>query len=303
MPLIVPPFSLAPVAFWSRAADTPPQLIARLHDKLAQLRRADRAAQTDEHLRGVISGVRYEAYVAYLAEACQGEALGTQTIEETRAALATSTNELSLQQIEARNLGQAAQAVLEEATPFSVDRIFALHEAIGEGLINNAGKLRTTAARPLGVALMYLHPGVIRSALDDLVAATQAWDVLDIEGACKRAAFFMARFLLIHPFSDGNGRVARVCVSWLMKDFAFSPISLHTGPKSRQHLLDCLFTAQNDSSGKAGELALYILWSACTTAVNARLRHEPVNSPLNTQKCSHCRRRLMYRQADGCRGA
>lgn len=269
MPLMVPPFSLAPVAFWSRAADTPLQLTARLHDKLAQLRRAEREAQGDEILREVIRGVRYEAYVAYLAEACHGEALGTQTISETRAALAAPTSELSAQQKEARNLGQAAQAVLEDAVPFSVSSILALHNAVGEGLIDNAGELRTTAARPLGVALMYLHPNVIGSALDDLVAATQEWDVLDIEAACKRAAFFMARFLLIHPFSDGNGRVARVCVSWLMKDFAFLPISLHTGPKARQHLLDCLFTAQNDSSGKAGDLALYILWSACTTAVNA----------------------------------
>lgn len=40
-------------------------------------------------------------------------------------------------------------------------------------------------------------------------------------------AFFFSECLLIHPFSDGNGRVSRLSLSILLKDYIFVPISLN----------------------------------------------------------------------------
>ncbi|POW03380.1 hypothetical protein PSHT_11686, partial [Puccinia striiformis] len=55
----------------------------------------------------------------------------------------------------------------------------------------------------------------------------------------RLAASFMTNFLHIHPFSNGNGRVARLAVSWLLADITIVPIPL-TSSNGRQHVLEAL---------------------------------------------------------------
>jgi Fic family protein len=64
-------------------------------------------------------------------------------------------------------------------------------------------------------------------------------DESEIEKIIKIAAEFLNRFLYIHPYSNGNGRVARILTSYLLSRVSVVPVSLTEGSQ-RQTYLDCL---------------------------------------------------------------
>jgi Fic family protein len=65
---------------------------------------------------------------------------------------------------------------------------------------------------PLDAHLVTPPPGELPELLDDLVAYINRQDV----DAVTQAAVAHAQFEVIHPFGDGNGRVGRVLVAWIL---------------------------------------------------------------------------------------
>lgn len=59
----------------------------------------------------------------------------------------------------------------------------------------------------------------------------------------KLPLFFFSEFLLIHPFIDGNGRMARLLFNFLLKDFIIIPVSLYR--KTRSHYINILESRNN----------------------------------------------------------
>lgn len=97
---------------------------------------------------------------------------------------------------------------------FTTDTIRYLHAA----LFKNGGRWRKNRARPLGYPIEYVPPDKIEELMFAFVDTynQKVLDTLKIESNKKRvthiielAAFFMSRFLYIHPLYDGNGRTTR----------------------------------------------------------------------------------------------
>ena len=65
---------------------------------------------------------------------------------------------------------------------------------------------------PLDAHLVTPPPEHLSDLLDDLVAYVNAADVDPV----SQAAIAHAQFELIHPFADGNGRVGRVLIAWIL---------------------------------------------------------------------------------------
>lgn len=65
---------------------------------------------------------------------------------------------------------------------------------------------------PLDAHLVTPPPSELRRLLDDLVTYTNRDDIDPI----AQAAVAHAQFEIIHPFADGNGRVGRVLISWIL---------------------------------------------------------------------------------------
>lgn len=65
---------------------------------------------------------------------------------------------------------------------------------------------------PLDAVLVTAPPGDIAPLLDDLIAFANRTDV----DAVTQAAVAHAQFEVIHPYADGNGRVGRVLVAWVL---------------------------------------------------------------------------------------
>lgn len=49
------------------------------------------------------------------------------------------------------------------------------------------------------------------------------------------AALFHYRFIRIHPFDDGNGRVARILMNFILMQFGFPPVIIKTGDKENYY--------------------------------------------------------------------
>jgi fido (protein-threonine AMPylation protein) len=169
------------------------------------------------------------------------------------------------------NVFHAMPFVLDrETVRFSVANILALHAKIGAGSMDGAGELRTKFAAPIGSRRLYKHPQAIASSLSDLVHSVDAAMPFESdERAIVIASAFFAEFLAIHPFRDGNGRVARLCISWLLKDRFVVPISLAACGHldSRDTILQCL-DAPECWDGRPSQLARFVLECAVDTAAS-----------------------------------
>ncbi len=65
---------------------------------------------------------------------------------------------------------------------------------------------------PLDAHLVTPPPGALPALLDDLIAYVSRVDVDPV----AQAAISHAQFEIIHPFGDGNGRIGRVLVAWVL---------------------------------------------------------------------------------------
>lgn len=238
---------------------------SHIQDRLAAGLCKYRESMDNPDMADVLHGFLQDLKCVYVTDCCLGEGTGTTTIGETAAALSITTP--GREEQKARNLAEAL-SVLDDDTTLGVQRIRDLHKLIGKDVIRDAGQFRVTGARPVGYSMLYLSPHLIERKLEELVTSTAAWLPVDGIDAAKRAAVFMSRFCFIHPFANGNGRVARLCVSMLMKDWACVPVSL-SGPRCRDVYLQCIHEAHIDPLRRPSSLALYILWSACTCTENA----------------------------------
>lgn len=195
--------------------------------------------------------------------------------------------------LKARNISQAwhcmeeqARAGLEEPPHhvlfprLDTALILQVHKCVARDVVPSttaAGVFRQTRAGAAKTDVMYAMPETIEHKLHALLSwynsicdsleAKCVSDLLPQSGlaeAIKLAAIFFSEFLLIRPFSNGNGRVSRLLVHHILRRFILVPFSLYipkaTWAASRHDYLQILNEAQLYLSVDA--LCTYFLWSA-----------------------------------------
>lgn len=122
----------------------------------------------------------------------------------------------------ADNLTAVSAAVAEaHRGPLTVESLHRWHRA----LMRDAGNLPAHlvggwrdaqgwvgGTSPLDAALVPPPPEHLAALMDDLVSFANRSDVDPV----TQAAMLHAQFELIHPYGDGNGRIGRVLVGWLL---------------------------------------------------------------------------------------
>ena len=235
---------------------------------LARLRRACdvlRDALSSQTVRGAMLYLRY----GYAADVCRCEGIADFDIDYIESMVACDPCALDAAARSGYNVYHAMPFVLDRSTEFTAANIRALHAKVGLDLIPGAGEYRTRPAAPIGSCHIYRHPTAIASSLDALVRrTTDAMPFDSDEHAILVSSAFVADFLAIHPFTDGNGRVARLCLSWLVKERFVVPISLASGghDASRDTFLMCLESPET-RKGQPKQLARFVLECAVDTAL------------------------------------
>ena len=123
-----------------------------------------------------------------------------------------------------------------------------------------------------GAGFVYVEPNNIPRRMCDSVdgIAIGSDDESDVLVVCHATATFVHAFLATHPFQNGNGRMARLIASYLLKK-AGAPfiVPITNGHrKNRQHYLRVIKGADR---GHLTQLVLYILECYARTCDNAIL--------------------------------
>jgi Fic family protein len=120
----------------------------------------------------------------------------------------------------AGNLAAVTEAVADATSPLSIAALRRWHRTLMTGSPTPGryvGELRDEqgwigGTSPFDAALVTPPPERLPELVDDLVDYANRDDVDPV----AQAAICHAQFEVIHPFADGNGRVGRVLISWIM---------------------------------------------------------------------------------------
>ena len=124
---------------------------------------------------------------------------------------------------------------LSELKPYSIDSLCSAHKILMNGLIDNAGRLRSSnVGIAKGSEITHIAPGsdMVRPLLNDLLKYVKSDKDLPLIKSCV----FHYEFEFIHPFSDGNGRMGRLWQTVILRQYnpVFEYLPIETLIKKRQ---------------------------------------------------------------------
>ena len=186
--------------------------------------------------------------LAYTSNAIEGNAL---TREETTLVIeegVTSGSKPLKHYQEARNHALAYEYVLNAAqneTTVTENTVLALHKIILSGINDsNAGFYRSVKVRISGSATILPNPVKV----PDLMADFDAWLKTNTTDEPMKAFEAHYRLVSIHPFTDGNGRTARLLMNLMLLENGFAPVIIR--PRDRKRYLSALETYQTTENGE-----------------------------------------------------
>jgi Fic family protein len=149
--------------------------------------------------------------------------------------------------------------ILGDFVRLSLDTILHLHRVLMKH--NDGGLLRDTNIAPFKIDnsnFHYINYELIPLKLEHLIDKTN-YTLETFKNSIKKeeyihlAAYFLFEFLTIHPFHDGNGRLAHILVNWLLSNITSKPFIIKC---SRKHYLTVLEECRR--SGNCDHLILLI---------------------------------------------
>jgi fido (protein-threonine AMPylation protein) len=144
------------------------------------------------------------------------------------------------------NINKSIDYVMENNTiTISEELIINIHKQIGQNIIDNSGNYRTRHTKPDGslrAESPYHLPKNIQQNLRILVNFTndELNKIVNIKNKklmmkqiIKLSTILFSEFLLIHPFLNGNGRVAHLLIQCIFNNVFQIPISLYSGTREK----------------------------------------------------------------------
>lgn len=186
--------------------------------------------------------------LAYTSNAIEGNTL---TRKETQLVIEenlTSSSKPLKNYIEAVNHAKAFNKILEiieSNNKISEKEILYLHKIILTGLDDlNAGFYRDCRVRISGSNVILPNP----LKVPELMAKFYKWLDNNIENEPITAITAHLQFVSIHPFTDGNGRTARLLMNLLLLKYGYAPIIVR--PTDRKKYLSAIENSQTKGDEK-----------------------------------------------------
>lgn len=130
--------------------------------------------------------------------------------------------------------------ILDKLDMYSIDDLLKAHGIMMKGLINEAGEFRSN---PVGVVdsktKEVIHFGTLPQYVHELVDKLLMWLKLTDVHPLIKSCVFHYEFEMIHPFSDGNGRIGRLWHTLILSKwnslFAWLPIESMIHKRQQQY--------------------------------------------------------------------
>lgn len=139
------------------------------------------------------------------------------------------------------------QDLVSRKEPLTAFVVRQLHALILRGIDErNAGQLRQVPVAISGSRHVPPSPSAVPGMIDDLFAwyRTKAATLHPV----RRAAVFHHQFVFIHPFTDGNGRTARLLMNLILMAEGYPPAIIKADPGRRIAYLEALEVASVQSN-------------------------------------------------------
>lgn len=121
--------------------------------------------------------------------------------------------------------------IAKKKTPIDHVTIQRIHEVVTAGILEDAGRYRTGNVRITGASKTPPDWSKLVGLMDGLINEV----VQSKMGVIRTAAIFHHRFVEIHPFIDGNGRVARLLTNLYLIANGYPPIVLKAMEKKKYY--------------------------------------------------------------------
>lgn len=170
----------------------------------------------------------------YHSDAIEGNTL---TLQETKLVLEegiTIGGRPLKDHIEARNDAEAFDLMIElvnSKKKFSQEIIQQIHEFVMKGILKNPGQYRTENIRITGAKIKPPSYLKIVKLMDDYVQNIEKLKLQTI----KKTSFIHHEFVRIHPFIDGNGRVARLLTNFYLMKKGYTPIIIQKEDRKKYY--------------------------------------------------------------------
>jgi Fic family protein len=170
----------------------------------------------------------------YHSNAIEGNTL---TLQETKVILEdgiTIGGKSLREHIEAGNTAKAFDLVEELAkgkVPINHVSIQRLHEVVMAGLVEDVGQYRTRNVRITGAVKSPPDWSKIILMIDEMLEKL----ISDKTHPIETASFLHHRFVEIHPFTDGNGRVARLLTNLYLMSRRYPPLALRKEDRKKYY--------------------------------------------------------------------
>ncbi len=197
------------------------KLLSRINEKMNRLNSlrplpADAVKKLNEEMRLLHT---------YHSNAIEGNTL---TLPETKLVLEegiTIGGKSLREHLEATNNARAfdlMESIAKKKKTIDHVAIQQIHEVVTAGIIENAGKYRTKNVRITGAAKTPPDWSKVTRLMDELIENIAQYKRHPVEAA----ALLHHGFVRIHPFIDGNGRVARLLTNLYLIARGYPPIVL-----------------------------------------------------------------------------
>ncbi len=170
----------------------------------------------------------------YHSNAIEGSTL---TLPETKLLLEegiTTGGKTLREHLEATNNARAFDLVADMAKKKKMidnDTIRQIHGTVMAGILEDAGKYRTKNVSIEGSTRAFPDRSKITGLIDELIKKI-SWSKMHHVGT---SAFLHHGFVSFHPFTDGNGRVARLLMNLYLITRGYPPVVLKKGDKTRYY--------------------------------------------------------------------
>lgn len=115
----------------------------------------------------------------------------------------------------------------------------------------------------------YLIPELLSNLCADLAERQKRINQADIEQIIHLLAWFQHRFVVIHPFQDYNGRLARMLTSFILLKAGLPPIEIIADTASdRNTYLEAMYSADKGDMSKLENLIRTAIDESLTTVID-----------------------------------
>lgn len=188
----------------------------------------------------------------YHSDAIEGNTL---TLQETKLVLeggVTIGGKPLKDHIEAQNDAEAFDLMVElvhAKKSISQEIIQQIHEVVTKGILKDAGKYRTENVRITGSKTTPPSYSKIVKLMEDYVQNIRQLKLNPI----KKTAFIHHELVRIHPFIDGNGRIARLITNLYLMKQGYPPVILKKEDRYKYYR-----TLQKADEGNLSSFATFI---------------------------------------------